>query len=406
MSTATTPHTVATSRVHLRLLLPLALLASIAPFATDLYLPAFPDMVTDLATTEAGVQLSLTGFLIGAAVGQVIFGPLSDRYGRVRPLYIGLIIAVIAGVATAIAPTDTFLVIARVVQGAAAAAGMVIGRAIITDVASGREAARALSMLMVVGGVAPVLAPIVGAVLSEPLGWRGLLWVVTALCLVALVLAVAVIRETNPRSEATATASPSRLRDLLRPLRTRAYLGNGAAFVFAFSLMMAYISASPFFYQDIIGLGEIAYAAAFAINAAGMVGVTWLAANLSSRVAPGALARVGLTITVTSAAILTVLAFTAVSPLILLVPLFCAIASLGLVFGNTTALALARVGKNSGTASAALGFVQFMMAGLVAPLVSISEESAVPMAVTMLVLAALATVSFLIGNRGATGEVE
>ena len=155
------------------LLITLALLSAVAPFATDLYLPAFPAMVTDLHTSPTAVQLTLTAFLLGLASGQLVFGPLSDRFGRVKPLVIGAAVCVLASLAAVLAPSIEVLVAARFAQGLTGAAGMVIGRAIISDLATGRAAARAFSLMMIVAGVAPIVAPLAGGFLVEPLGWRG-----------------------------------------------------------------------------------------------------------------------------------------------------------------------------------------------------------------------------------------
>ena len=164
-----------------RLLLVLALLACLAPFATDLYLPAFPTMTEELGTDATRVQLTLTAFLLGTGAGQLIFGPLSDRMGRLRPLLIGTSICVVASVAAALAPTISVLIVARLVQGLSGAAGMVIGRAIISDLATGPTATRALSLMMTVTGVAPAVAPLIGGILTPIIGWRGILWVVAAI---------------------------------------------------------------------------------------------------------------------------------------------------------------------------------------------------------------------------------
>ena len=159
-----------TTTITPALLTTLALLSAVAPFAIDLYLPAFPTMVDDLHTTPTGVQLTLTAFLFGLATGQLVFGPLSDRFGRVAPLVTGAVICVAASVAAVLSPTVEILIAARFVQGCAGAAGMVIGRAIIADLATGRAAARAFSLMMIVGGIAPVVAPLAGGFLVGPLG--------------------------------------------------------------------------------------------------------------------------------------------------------------------------------------------------------------------------------------------
>ena len=174
------------------LLVTLALLMAAAPIATDLYLPAFPEMADEFATTATGVQLSLTAFMIGAGLGQVVFGPLSDRAGRVRPLLIGTGVYVLASAAAAMAGSIPWLVAARLVQGISGAAGMVLARAIVSDLTTGREAARAFSLLMLVGGVAPVVAPLAGSLLAGSIGWRGLLWVVAGIAAISLLAALCV----------------------------------------------------------------------------------------------------------------------------------------------------------------------------------------------------------------------
>lgn len=163
----------AAPRIPLGLLATLALLSAVAPFSTDLYLPGFPQMVADLRTSPTNVQLTLTACLLGLAIGPLVFGPLSDRIGRVRPLLAGAAICVLASLAAALAPTIEVLIAARFVQGFTGAAGMVIGRAIVSDLATGRAAARAFSLLMLVGGLAPVAAPLAGGFIVGPLGWRG-----------------------------------------------------------------------------------------------------------------------------------------------------------------------------------------------------------------------------------------
>jgi DHA1 family bicyclomycin/chloramphenicol resistance-like MFS transporter len=173
-------------RIGVPLLVTLALLAAVPPLATDLYLPAFPAMTDNLSTSSAAVQLSLTAFLIGAGVGQVIFGPVSDRTGRVPPLVAGLAVYVAASAGAALAPTAGVLIGARLIQGLSGAAGMVIGRAVISDLAEGAQAARAFSAMMLVSGVAPVVGPLAGSTLAGSVGWRGLLWIVAVLGAISL----------------------------------------------------------------------------------------------------------------------------------------------------------------------------------------------------------------------------
>jgi len=386
----------------------LALLAGLAAFSIDLYLPAFPVMAEELSTTATGIQLSLTAFLIGAGAGQLVFGPWSDRAGRMTPLLAGLALFLAASIATVFATSAEMLVIARLLQGLGGAGGMVIGRAIILDRATGKEAARALSLMMLIGGVAPVIGPVVGGVLAEPIGWRGLLAIVAGLGLAALVATLMFVRESLPRAEREArkaTAQPG----IGKTLLSRAYLGHVAAFAFGMAIMMAYISASPFIYQTMIGLSPVGYGIAFAANAVGMMVATTLSARLVSRVTVRALTATGLAVSL--AAILVLLAFSVAGAPAgwLIMPLFFSIAPLGLVFGNATALALSAVPPSAtGTASALLGLLQFALAGIVAGLVGIGgEHTALPLAITMLVSALTAILGLVVaGNNAAEQTTE
>lgn len=267
------------------LLLVLASLAAVAPVATDLYLPGFPAMGDDLGADASGVQLTLTSFLVGLAFGQLVMGPLSDRFGRRTPLLVSAGICVVAGVVCATAPSLAVLVVARLVQGFAGAGGMVIGRAVIADVVTGQAAARAFTLMLTVGGVAPVLAPLVGGLLADPVGWSGMLWTVAALCLAMLVGVLVVVGETHPveRRRRDAMSSLAAIRTVVA---NRAYRGPVAVFALSFGVMMAYISASPFVYQNVLGLSEIGYGVAFGINAGGLIGAGWVTSRLIDRWSP------------------------------------------------------------------------------------------------------------------------
>jgi DHA1 family bicyclomycin/chloramphenicol resistance-like MFS transporter len=382
------------------LLITLALLAAAAPLAMDLYLPAFPAMVSDLATTATGVQLSLTAFLVGAGLGQIVFGPLSDRVGRLRPLLWGTGAYVLASAAAALAPSVPLLAGARLAQGFAGAAGMVIGRAIISDLARGREAARAFSLMMLVGGVAPVVAPVAGSLLTGLIGWRGLLWIVAVLGGVSLVASLLFIPETLPPT------SPVRERGRsgagLSVLANRRFLGNAIAFSFAFATMIAYISASPFLFQDLMGMDQVTYGLVFGLNALVLAGTGAVSARLTRRVPTVHLARGGLVANLAAIAVITALVVADAPPLWLTAPILVAVAALGFVLGNTTALALDQVPGAAGLGSAALGLLQFSLAGVVAPLVSLGgSTTTLSLAVVMLVASLIANAAFLLAGHRA-----
>lgn len=400
-----TPRADAAPRITVGLLVTLALLSAVAPFATDLYLPAFPEMVDDLHTSPTTVQLTLTTFLIGLALGQLIFGPLSDRYGRVKPLWIGAAICVGASAVAVFAPTVEVLIAARLAQGLTGAAGMVIGRAIISDLATGRAAARAFSLMMIVGGVAPIIAPLAGGFLVGPLGWRGTLAIILVLIALMLITALIVIRETHTEERRTALrAEKATAGSPLRQLLGRRYIGNVAAFGFAFAVLMAYISASPFVYQTMMGLSAAQYGAVFGVNALGLLLVSALSARLSARTEPHVLAAAGLAVITVAGVVVLALAYSDLAAGWLALPLFAADAGMGLIFGTTTALALSAAPRAAGSASAVLGAIQFLLAAAVSPLVSLAgEHTAGPLGIVMVCCSVIACAGLALARNHTAG---
>ncbi len=384
------------ARIRLPLLLVLASLAAVAPVATDLYLPGFPALGDDLHAEASSVQLTLTAFLLGMAVGQLVTGPLSDRYGRRRPLLVSATVCVIAGVATAVAPTLPVLIAARLVQGFAGAGGMVIGRAVIADLVTGRAAARAFTLMITVGGIAPVLAPTVGGLLVGPLGWRGLLWTVTALCVLMLAGVVLVVHETLPEHRQTSVFGGVRT-VLARP----AYRRPVAVLGCSFGVMMAYISSSPFVYQNVLGLSAVEYGVAFGVNATGLIAMGFVASKLVDVWPPRTMVRTGVAVQSVAASGFLVLALTDAPAPLYAVAIFVAVVCNGAIMGSAAALAMAQVREVAGSGSAVLGFFQFTLGALVAPLVGLGgEDSAVVPALVM----ALAAVAGLTASRGLAGH--
>ncbi|MET0704197.1 MAG: multidrug effflux MFS transporter [Mycobacterium sp.] len=387
-------------KIGAALLLVLALLSAVAPFATDLYLPAFPRMTDDLGSTATAVQLTLTAFLTGIMFGQLAFGTLSDRFGRLRPLVVGAALCVAASAVAATAPNIEVLTAARFAQGFTGAAGMVIGRAIISDLASGKGAARAFSLMMIVGGIAPVVAPFAGSLLVDPIGWRGILWAVFGLVLTMLVATVLVVRESHTtQRRAAVKREQSSAATGFRALRSRVFIGNAFTFAFGFAVMMAYISASPFLYQVMIGLAPVQYGIAFGVNALGLAAVSALSAKLTGSVPVRTLLGIGIALVFGATVALLGLVLLAAPVWSLPIPIFVAVASLGLVLGNATAVTLGAVPQAAGTGSAVLGALQFGLGALVSPLVSLGgENTALPLAIVMIVVAAIASGAYLLGR--------
>lgn len=398
---ATAPTPTTRAGITAGLLFILALLAAVAPFATDLYLPAFPTMAAELGTDATGVQLTLTSFLIGVALGQLVFGPLSDRVGRRVPLILGALVFVASSIATVFAPTLEVLIAARFLQGLSGAAGMVLGRAVISDLETGPAVAKAMSLMMIVGGVAPVVAPLLGGALTAPLGWRGLLAVVLGIAVVMLIAVVFGVRESLPRARREELALLKRsVGSPLRALVSREYIGYTLTFAFSFTVMMAYISASPFLYQSLMGVDELQYGLLFGLNALALMASSAVSAKLVERIAPRTLIAVGLGGVAVGAVGFLLLVLFAAPAWTLGVAVFIVVASLGAVFGNATALALGAVPGAAGSASAVLGALQFGLAAVVSPLVSIGgETSALPLGIVMVVAIAVASVAYRLARR-------
>ena len=366
----------------------LAMCAAVAPLATDLYLPGFPAMRADLGVSASAVQLTLTAFLVGSALGQLVMGPLSDRFGRRSPLLVSTAVCALAGAVCAQAPTIGVLVAARLVQGLAGAGGMVIGRAVITDLVTGRAAARALTLMVTVMGVAPMLAPLAGGLLSGPVGWRGMLWTVAALCAAMFVAVLAGLRETHPRQRRA--ERPSVLTAYRTVVTSRAFWVPTAGVGLAFSVVMAYISASPFVYQNVVGLSAVGYGIVFGITAVGLMATGFLSSRLVERVGPVRIVGTALTVQLLAALVLVVLTTSHAPTWLLPVLIFVAVSTNAAVIGNCAAIAMSQVREVAGTGSAVVGCVQFGAGGLVAPLVGMGgEHTAVVPAVVMAIASVL-----------------
>ncbi|MFW0797054.1 multidrug effflux MFS transporter [Gordonia sp. CPCC 205515] len=380
-----------------QLLFALALLSATAPIATDLYLPSFPEVQTSLHTSAAAVQLTLTAFLVGVAVGQIIWGPVSDRYGRRRPLIIGSAVAVGAGVLVVLAPNIETLVAARFVQAVAAAGGMVISRAVIADLLRGFASARSMTLMMTITSLAPVLAPVVGGLLAGHVSWRGVLGVILAITVLQLIMAVTTVRETLPAAKRAPRLGYA---DLLTRFRRPAFLAYVLTQAFGFGTLMAYISSSSFVYQKVLGVSSAIYGLCFAANAVGLTAAGLISARLSRRrVHPAR--TIGYALPVLIIASLGVLA-AAASPMpgLLVVPLFVTVFAFGFVAGNSAALAMEHSRDAVGAGSAVLGGLMFLVGGLLSPLGGLAgDNTAVPMGIVMTGSAIVAAISFVLARR-------
>ena len=274
------PHDPMPSR-FLKFALVLGLLSAIGPFAIDMYLPALPSIGKSLGATVGAVQASLMAFFIALGLGQIVYGPVSDMFGRKGPLYAGLVLFALASVGCALAPDIQTLVALRFVQGLGACATMVIPRAVVRDMHTGTEAARLVSMLMLVFSVSPILAPLAGSLLIESIGWRSVFWAVTVIALFCLLLLAFGLPETRPASQRLHSSVRSALAGYGVLLRDRQFLGLVFIGAFGASGFFAYLANSPFVLIDHYGLTPRQYGLAFAINAAAFIGSSQFTAALT-----------------------------------------------------------------------------------------------------------------------------
>ncbi|MEH0828760.1 MULTISPECIES: multidrug effflux MFS transporter [unclassified Micromonospora] len=365
------------------LLVLLGTLTAIGPLSLDMYLPAFPAMTRDLGADQAGIQLSLTTCLIGLALGQLVTGPLSDRWGRRRPVLVGVVAYTVLALACAAAPNAPLLAAARFAQGVAGGMGVVVARAVVRDLYSGRDAAKYFSRLTLVFGVAPVAAPGVGSLVLRFGSWRA---VFVALAVIGAVLAVAValrLPETLPPGRRSTGGLGGTVRTMRSLLADRVYLGYALTQGFAFAGLFAYISGSSFVFQDVFGVSAAVFSVVFGVNALALVAVGQANARLLDRFTPRRLLVTTLVAgLVTAAGVLT--GALAGSLAVTAVALFAFVGSLGMVMPNSTALALDAHARHAGTAAALMGGIQSVVGALAAPLAGLGGEgSALPMAVVL-----------------------
>ncbi len=388
-----------------RLLLALALLSASAPLAIDFYLPSFPQIGSDLGAVAGNVQLTLTAFLIGLAVGQIAWGPISDRFGRLRPLLIGSVVAAVAGVLAALAPTVELLIVARFVQALAAAAGIVMARAIVADVLHGFAAARAMSIMMSISGIAPILAPVIGGAIAGFVPWRGVLGIVAAISVLQVVVVLLVIRESLPVERRSSRVEYA---DLGRLLAKPAFLGYTLTQSLTFATLMTYVSSSSFLYQSVIGTSAAVYGIGFAVNAAFLTVAGLVSARLARRqVHPARIIRSAQPVMALAALSALVVALLPVPKVLILLPIVVVTTSVGLIMGNTGALAIEQARPSVGAGSALMGGIMFLGGGLASPLGAVAgEHTAVPLAITMVVTSVLGALAFSIARRSVARNPE
>ncbi|MFF8604957.1 Bcr/CflA family multidrug efflux MFS transporter [Streptomyces sp. NPDC015346] len=396
-----TPDGVAAARrVGLLVTLVLGGLTALPPLSMDMYLPALPEVTESLRAPAATVQLTLTACLAGMALGQLVVGPMSDRWGRRRPLLVGMIVYVAATAVCALAPSVELLIAFRLLQGLAGAAGIVIARAMVRDLYDGDEMARFFSTLMLISGVAPIIAPLIGGQILRITDWRGVFHVLAVIGVLLTVVVWRFLRETLPPERRHAGGVGEALRTMRGLLVDRVFTGYMLTGGLAFAALFAYISASPFVVQEIYGASPQTFSLLFGLNSIGLVAVGQINGKLLvGRVSLDKALGWGLAvILLASVALLLMTSGVFGEPGLVPVAagLFVLMSAMGLALPNTNAQALMRTPHAAGSGSALLGTSSFLIGAVASPLVGIAgEATAVPMALVQLICAVGALTCFL-----------
>ncbi len=394
-----------TKRIQLALLL--GSLGLLGPFTIDMYLPSFPTIVEDYQTNASLVQVSLTTCLLGLGLGQLIIGPMSDVQGRRKPLLIFLVLYLLASLICSIAPNIYTFIASRFIQGFAAAGGLVISRAIVRDVYSGKELTKFFALLMLVGNLGPIVAPIVGGGILAFTNWSGVFIVLAVVGLVLFLIVTWKLEETLPKENRVPSNFKQVVSNFGSLIKDRQFTGYALTQGFIIAGIFAYVSGIPFVYQNIYGVSPQVFSLLFGVNGIGLILGTQSVGRLTDFISEKSLLKFGLLLSNSAGALLLV-ALIFKAPIILVaIPIFFLVASIGIISTTSFSLAMETQGHIAGSASALLGLLPFVLGSLTAPLVGIAgENSAIPMGVVIFTASFLAFLSYFALVRKASANVQ
>lgn len=380
-------------RIQLAILL--GSLGLLGPFTIDTYLPSFPTIVKDFDTTASLVQISLTSCLLGLGLGQLVIGPMSDVKGRRKPLLLFITLYLLASITCSFAPNIYFLIIARLVQGFAAAGGLVISRAIVRDLYSGRELTKFFTMMVLVGNLGPIVAPIAGGGILAFTNWHG---VFVALAIIGAVLLFTVsfkLEETLPEENRVPSNLPQIMKNFGSLFKDRTFMGYALTQGFTTAGIFAYVSGIPFVYQNIYGVTPQQFSLLFGTNGIALIIGSQLVGRFADVISERTFLKIGLAISNLAGACL-LIALLLKAPLIAVaIPIFFFIGSISIIGTTSFALAIETQGHIAGSASALLGLLPFVLGSLTAPLVGIAGAfTGVPMGVIIFTASFLAFLSY------------
>ena len=365
------------------------------PLTIDMYLPSFPTIVEAFDTTASFVQVSLTASLLGIGLGQLVLGPMSDVYGRKKPLLVALIVYIIASLLCVFSPSIGFFIAARFIQGFAASAGIVLSRAIVRDVYSGRELTKFFALLMLINNLVPILAPVLGGGILTFTEWTGIFAVLSVIGVVLFAVVMWRMDETLSEESRVPSSISTTLKNFLSLLKNREFMGYAMAQGFIMAGIFAYVAGTPFVYQNIYEVSPQMFSLLFGMNGIGLIIGAQTVGRLTGVVSEKQFLEVGLLLSITSGTALFIAVLLNGPLLSIIIPIFFFVTSIGVISTSSFSLAMESQGHIAGSASALLGLLPFILGAITAPLVGVAgEETAIPMGAIIFVSALIAVISY------------
>lgn len=385
-----------TGKERLALAFLLGMLAILGPLNIDMYLPSFPEIAEDLSASASLVQLSLTACLVGLTIGQLIVGPVSDAQGRRKPLLICIFLFALSSLFCALSPNITTLVAARFLQGFTASAGLVLSRAIVRDVFTGRELSKFFSLLMVITAVAPMVAPMTGgAILLLPFAtWHTIFHVLMIIGFLLVLLIALRLKETLPPEKRIPSSIGTSVKTMGSLLKDRSFMGYALTVGFIHGGSFAYVSGTPFVYQDIYGVSPQVFSILFGINGLAIISGSFIIGRFGGIIHEKSLLRIAVITAMIATAVLLTMTMIHGPLATLVISIFIYMITIGMVLTSTFTLAMEKQGHRAGSASALLGMLPLLLGSIVSPLVGINETTSVPMGAIMFVTAVIGSLAF------------
>lgn len=392
-------------RIQLAILL--GSLGLLGPFTIDTYLPSFPTIVKDFHTTASLVQISLTACLLGLGAGQLFIGPLSDVKGRRKPLLLFLCLYLLASLTCSFSPNIYFLIVARFVQGFSAAGGLVVSRAIVRDLFSGKELTKFFTLIVLVGNLGPIVAPIAGGAILSFTKWNGVFIVLACIGAILIFMVSLKLPETLPPEKRVPSNLPQLMSNFGSLFKEREFMGYAFTQGFTTAGIFAYVSGIPFVYQNIYHVSPQQFSLLFGVNGLGLIIGSQLVGRLTDYISERTFLKIGLGISIAAGAIL-LIALLLKAPLIAVaIPIFFFVSSISIIGTTSFALAIESQGHIAGSASALLGLLPFVLGSLSAPLVGIAGSyTGVPMGVTIFGASLLAFLSYFVLVRKRSARMQ